>query len=366
MQNKTRNWLIGSGLVIATGLGIWGVPKLLRAIEKLNIMPSGTGRVDWKGGLQGYGYIEQNLTFINTTDTPLNIKLNGVKVFINNSDTGVFAKTKNNIFTIPANGKYELQKLEIIIPASYVLGFIKDLFIIGRKATMQKIAFSTTLNVYGKVNGHKFDEKIPLGNQPQQKAINQPQQTNVANMQYVMGLGVTASTHRNIKDGSELNHLFPKPEKNDVVVAYGNVERTVGLMIKLVKKYHTDTIQITKALEKDNLHDTLYNIWNFVYAYVQYKPDEVGVEQLRRPARTWADRKSGADCDCMSIFIGSILYNLNIPFKFRITKYDHKTKYQHVYVIVPIASNKYITVDTVLDQFNGEKKFTAHKDFKVI
>ena len=64
----------------------------------------------------------------------------------------------------------------------------------------------------------------------------------------------------------------------------------------------------------------------------QYKLDKKGLEQLRRPARTWADRKSGVDCDCMSIFASSILTNLQIPHKFRITKYSQDS-WQHVYVI---------------------------------
>jgi hypothetical protein len=73
------------------------------------------------------------------------------------------------------------------------------------------------------------------------------------------------------------------------------------------------------------------------------------------------DRISGIDCDCFSIFCSSILCNLGIPHKFRITKYS-KPHWQHIYVIVP-KPNGHWTVDAVLGQFNYEKPFTQKMDY---
>ncbi len=102
----------------------------------------------------------------------------------------------------------------------------------------------------------------------------------------------------------------------------------------------------------------------FLYDHIQYKLDKKGLEQLRRPNRSWAERQTGIDCDCFSIFVSSILTNLKIPHSFRITKYN-RDEYQHVYVIVPAEDSKsgYITIDCVLSEFNYEKPFTAKKDF---
>jgi len=35
----------------------------------------------------------------------------------------------------------------------------------------------------------------------------------------------------------------------------------------------------------------------------QYEKDATGIEQIRRPSRSWADRKRGIDCDCMSVVL---------------------------------------------------------------
>jgi hypothetical protein len=40
-------------------------------------------------------------------------------------------------------------------------------------------------------------------------------------------------------------------------------------------------------LRRSSTLDTCKAIWDFIYDYVQYKLDKRGLEQLRRPARSW-------------------------------------------------------------------------------
>ena len=170
--------------------------------------------------------------------------------------------------------------------------------------------------------------------------------------------------YRPIQDGSRYDRFFARPEDSDrIIIEDGEVDETVDLMKKVVWKYINDTKQIATYLKGSTLRQTCENIWNFLYHHVQYKLDKKGLEQLRRPNRSWAERKTGIDCDCFSIFVSSILTNLKIPHRFRITKYNRDV-YQHVYVIVPIPGNsKYYTIDCVLSQFNYEKPFKQQKDF---
>jgi hypothetical protein len=95
--------------------------------------------------------------------------------------------------------------------------------------------------------------------------------------------------------------------------------------------------------------------------YVKYETDSAFTEQLRTPLRTLKDQKG--DCDCMSILIGSILYNKNIPFCFRVSKYDVNRDFSHVYVIVPRGDAGYYVMDTVIKTFDREKPFAGKEDF---
>jgi hypothetical protein len=173
------------------------------------------------------------------------------------------------------------------------------------------------------------------------------------------------SGYRPIKDGKQYDQFFGLAEDRDrVILQDGEVEDTVDLMKKVVWKYIADTKKIAEYLRAQSLKDTCQNIWEFLYNHIQYKLDEKGLEQLRRPARSWQDRRTGIDCDCFSVFVSSILTNLKIPHKFRITKYE-QDNFQHVYVIVPKTDGTYHTIDCVLSRPDYEKPFTAKKDFNM-
>lgn len=165
-------------------------------------------------------------------------------------------------------------------------------------------------------------------------------------------------------DGARYNDLFPNADAKDTVVMdNGEVADTLKVIEEVVWKFIGDTKEIAQSLKRDRLEDTLKNIWEFLYHNIQYKLDKQGMEELRRPARAWHDRMSGIDCDCFSIFCSSILCNLGIPHRFRITRYS-QPHWQHIYVIVPLNNDEgYYTIDAVLGQFNYEKPFTQKMDY---
>lgn len=176
---------------------------------------------------------------------------------------------------------------------------------------------------------------------------------------------------RSILSGYEFDKFFPAmPDFTDQVIDRdGSVEDAVAAMAATAERYKDDTLLLSSCLAGKSIEETSRNIWNFIYSYIQYREDEPGIEQIRRPLRTWTDRQAGVDCDCMSVFASSILKNLKIPHYFRITKYD-KPEYQHVYVIVPSGTiggrGQYFTIDGVIDGFNKEKQFSQNKDFNTM
>ena len=171
-----------------------------------------------------------------------------------------------------------------------------------------------------------------------------------------------ATKKRKIKSGEEYDHLFPKPLFLDPTIKKGaTVHDTVRFIPKVVRETLFQTAKIAPLLKGNNLYDTCKNIWDFVYTHIAYKKDEDGKEQIRSPARGWHDRFHGIDCDCYTVFISSILSNLKIKHKLRITKYsqDH---FQHIYPIVTTTGGNYITVDCVVDRFNFEEPYTVKQD----
>ena len=191
-----------------------------------------------------------------------------------------------------------------------------------------------------------------------------------------MALALTTGK-RKIKDGSRFNRFFP-PESsaygsNTVLQNNATVEETVKHIADVIKRDRADTAGIAKMLKGKTRKETLANIHNFMTQYLQY--DTEAGEKLRSPRRTWwvgqkqKDNETGdtgVDCDDLTIFAGSILKSLNIPFYIRIVKID-KDDFQHVYLVVPVdgdeLSGTYFTLDGVLSDFNYEYPFKTDKTF---
>lgn len=173
-----------------------------------------------------------------------------------------------------------------------------------------------------------------------------------------------AEAKRHIRSGQTYSHLIPKCTHRDTIVVgsgKAGLEDTLKLMQTMIAETKADTTLLAKQLKGATLAMTCKNIWQFVYGHIQYKMDKTGIEQVRRPSRTWADRKTGVDCDCYTVFISSLLSNLGIAHKMRITKYGGKPHFQHVYPIIPIG-NKHITIDCVTDQFDYEVPYSEKRD----
>lgn len=172
---------------------------------------------------------------------------------------------------------------------------------------------------------------------------------------------------RHIRPGYQFDKIIPRSVQQDSVIrpeGKARLHHTINLIKQLVPETKSDTKLLANHLKGSDLKTTCKNIWDFVYNHIQYARDKAGVEQVRRPSRAWADRKKGVDCDCYSVFISSILTNLNIPHKLRITKYGGKQHFQHIYPIVTLGRD-HITMDCVTDQFDYEVPFSGFRDFDI-
>ena len=193
-------------------------------------------------------------------------------------------------------------------------------------------------------------------------------------METADNLGITATHIRRIKSGAEYDKYFPKATgATDIINENASVHDTLDFVKVLVLKTLNDTKQIAQILKRPTLEATCKSVFNFFYQHYQYKLDDYGVEQVRRPARAWADRKTGIDCDCFSASVSSVLTNLGIEHNLKIIAINGKEHYQHIYVVVPKTQGininsraNYWVIDPVLNSFDEEApKITKTKHLKM-
>jgi len=169
---------------------------------------------------------------------------------------------------------------------------------------------------------------------------------------------------RRIASGIEYDPYFPTvPGQTFTIKKDAALTDTLEFIPRVIPKIQFQTKEIAeKVLKGASVYETCSNIWRFVYRHIQYKRDQKGYEQVRSPARAWRDRRSGVDCDCYSVFISSILCNLGIPHLFRITEYEDKGYYQHIYPVVTTSTGE-IILDCVTNSFNYEVPYSNKKDY---
>lgn len=302
----------GAGLI---GLGLWRAGKELSTRIKVR-------GLDVAGGLGGDIRFKVDIKMFNHSDIiPLHIKIPFIKILYDGEEIG-HTKPDINKAEVPKSGEAEIKGIKFLIPISSLpyADAAKTVFQSGGlKALLKKISLKMRFRVFG----------FPITITEPLREDEEPDE-----------LGFVATGIRKIKSGTEYEHLFDltKLDRTDPILVHdGDVERTIRLMKQIIANYHKDTAGVAQVLKRGTLAETLKAVFDFAFNHIRYQKDRDGVEQLRRPLRSWADRKQGIDCDCFTIFLGSILYNLGIRFKLRITKY-RRNEFQHVYIVVPRQS----------------------------
>lgn len=171
------------------------------------------------------------------------------------------------------------------------------------------------------------------------------------------------SEKRHIKSGVDYERYFQKADgNNDLIKRHSTLQDTITFLPDAIIKTYKQTALIAPLFRGISIKETCKNIWNWVYTHINYEKDDLGKEQIRSPRRSFADRFRGVDCDDYTVFISSILCNLNIKHTLRVAKYSVKNGFQHIYPVVPIGNGNYITVDCVVDKFNYEVPFIEKID----
>lgn len=183
-----------------------------------------------------------------------------------------------------------------------------------------------------------------------------------------------AAFKRNIINiDSIVDRYFPKSKGTETTLQFNDagLNDTIALIKNMLVETKSDSALLARDLVGKSLKETLKNNWTFLYYTVQYKLDEPGIEQIRRPSRTISDRKSGVDCDCMTMFLSTVLDNQGINHVLRIAKYKGNKEHSHIYIVVPKNGNvhqvnfkkdraNYYVLDCVPDAFDFEAPNLVH------
>lgn len=169
------------------------------------------------------------------------------------------------------------------------------------------------------------------------------------------------------------DHLIEPATGNKTLVGYGFEKATLDELNNACRYYY-QVQKLAEYLKGDNYLQSAFNLWHWLHENIKYNFDKEGEEEIRVPARTWADRESGVDCDCLAVFTACVLYCMGYEPKFEIVGFDDSETYSHIFVnlygsaidrVLPVFLKRppLITITKIMDipvfQLNGGADIAA-------
>lgn len=136
-----------------------------------------------------------------------------------------------------------------------------------------------------------------------------------------------------------------KPGGNNVdwVFESGNTEDIIVVILHADEESAKYTADFAKTFDGDTI-EVCEDLYYFVQNNIEYKEDPAGVQLIKSPAQLYSD--GVGDCKSFSLFIGSVLKNLNIPFVYRFVAFK-PGDVTHVYVVAFDENGNEIYLDAV-------------------
>jgi hypothetical protein len=130
---------------------------------------------------------------------------------------------------------------------------------------------------------------------------------------------------------ADYSHLIDAADGAKTLKGYGFEKATLDELVNACQNYR-QVERLAAHLKDDDEMQSAFNIWHWLHTNVRYNYDTPGEEEIRTPARVWADRESGVDCDCLAVFTACLLICMGYKPTFEIVAFNNSPTFSHIYV----------------------------------
>ena len=155
--------------------------------------------------------------------------------------------------------------------------------------------------------------------------------------------------------------VFFKPAANKNSLKGFGLADTKKLIADICRNHYKECAAIARHLKAETKLQSAFNLWHWLHYNIRYEYDREGREEVRTPARVWADRHRGVDCDCLSVLAWCVLKCMGYNPAFELAAFRNKPAYSHIYINLDG-----IVIDRVWYVFNSRPPFITKTElFKV-
>ena len=144
---------------------------------------------------------------------------------------------------------------------------------------------------------------------------------------------------------TDYSGLIDAADGQNKFCGYGFDKTTLNTLLECCK-YYPQVARLAAHLKADDELQSAFNVWHWLHTNIKYNYDAEGKEEIRTPARVWADRFLGVDCDCLAVFTACLFICMGYKPAFEIVGFGNNNQYSHIFVNLNGAA-----VDRVLPVF---------------
>ena len=130
---------------------------------------------------------------------------------------------------------------------------------------------------------------------------------------------------------ADYSHFFAPAQHAQNFAGVG-LDDTKKLITNICNTHYKDCARIAQHLKADTKLQSVFNLWHWLRHNIRYEYDREGREEVRTPLRTWADRRRGVDCDCLSVFAWCVLKCMGYDPAFELVCFKGKKQPSHILV----------------------------------
>lgn len=154
-----------------------------------------------------------------------------------------------------------------------------------------------------------------------------------------------------------------KPDgKSKLVKKYQDTHDIIKDLIFCFKQYNSQAKPVVELVKTGDVKVDGKNIYDFIKKNIKYYAEKDQAQTTRSFSRIINDK--WGDCKHSALIVSSIGFNEGYNVIFRFVSYVKGESYGHVYAILEDDKTKERIIVDPLQDFNYEKSFYKHKDFK--
>ena len=159
----------------------------------------------------------------------------------------------------------------------------------------------------------------------------------------------------------EIKLTYNQPEMEEYIISHNqDTDDIISAILNADNNNPALSYDNAVLFMSEDDYKTGLNIFNYIKDNIYYQAEPDSSQTTKTIDRILTDQKG--DCKHYSLFAGSVLKTLGIPYVYRFVSFGDKDDLTHVYIVINPDTNP-LYLDGVIDEYNTQEPYKYKEDY---